>query len=141
MSKINLRSQWTGQFFAAAELTRRGYSIFFTIGNVEATDLHAQSPNGVPFRIECKSTIKLGDSWLVKRVKPSKSHFFVFIYGSIEEPFDQPQFWISSSRKVARLYDKYISRNPHSEGKAMNVRPKHLGKPSRWEILPDYPST
>ena len=32
--------QWAAQFFVAAELTRRGYIVSFTLGNAPETDLH-----------------------------------------------------------------------------------------------------
>ena len=35
-------SEWAAQFFAAAELSRRGYTVTLTLGNARATDLIAR---------------------------------------------------------------------------------------------------
>jgi len=134
-----IQSQWIGQYLAAAELTRRDYDVSFD-EDTKSTVLHVESSEGTSFKVECKNTIKLGDSWLVKRrVKPSEDYFFIFVYGSKEEPYDTPQFWITSSEKVAELYDVYIKNNPG--GNDLNIRPNNLEKPGGWEILPDYPKT
>lgn len=48
------KTQWSTQFFVAAELTRRGYLVSLTFGNAAITDLLVQSPRGVNFTIDVK---------------------------------------------------------------------------------------
>ena len=40
------KSQWSGQFFTAGELTRRGYWVSIPLGNAPSTDIIAVSPFG-----------------------------------------------------------------------------------------------
>ena len=49
------QTQWAGQFGAAHEMTRRGYTIAFTMGNTPNTDLLCKSPKGYAFSIQVKS--------------------------------------------------------------------------------------
>lgn len=49
------QTQWTGQFGAACELTRRGYLVTLTMGNAPAADLLCKSPNGTCFSLQIKS--------------------------------------------------------------------------------------
>ena len=48
------KTQWATQFYAAAELTRRGYLVSLTFGNAAVSDLHVQSPDGVLFTVDVK---------------------------------------------------------------------------------------
>ena len=45
------KTQWTAQFFVAAELTRRGYLVTFTLGNAKDVDLLAVSPKARNFAL------------------------------------------------------------------------------------------
>ena len=49
------QTQWAAQFYAAAELTRRGYQVAFTLGNAPRTDLLVSTPNDdLQFKIDVK---------------------------------------------------------------------------------------
>lgn len=71
MKNINQRkkyqSQWAAQFYAAAELTRRGYLISLTLGNAPRSDLLAVSPKGTQFKVQVKGQA-VQSSWLVQNV-------------------------------------------------------------------------
>ena len=44
------QTQWASQFFAAAELIRRGDQVALTLGNAPVTDLLVVSPEGIHTR-------------------------------------------------------------------------------------------
>jgi hypothetical protein len=48
------KTQWAAQFYAAAELTRRGYLVSLTLGNAPVADLLAVSPSGKHFMVDVK---------------------------------------------------------------------------------------
>jgi hypothetical protein len=51
--------QWAAQFFVAAELTRKGYIISFTLGNTSETDLHVSNIDlSTQFRVDVKGHSK-----------------------------------------------------------------------------------
>lgn len=57
MSSKRYQTQWAGQFYVAAELTRRGYIVSFTLGNAPTTDLLARVPEGEAFSVEVQRHI------------------------------------------------------------------------------------
>jgi len=58
------KTQWAAQFFAAAELTRRGYLVSLTFGNAPASGLHVQSPIGTQFTVETTAAMLEGQGLL-----------------------------------------------------------------------------
>ena len=56
MSRLSKRyqTQWAGQFYVAAELTRRGYLVSLTLGNAPVVDLLVVSPDGEHFGVDVK---------------------------------------------------------------------------------------
>lgn len=68
MSKQNLRyrTQWTSQFYAAAELTRRGYLVSLTFGNAPVSDLLVRSLDDNQFSVDVKGQ-STKNFWLIQR--------------------------------------------------------------------------
>src|SRR5947208_3433816 len=97
MSKYH--TQWAGQFYVAAELTRRKYSVTFTLGNVPHTDLCVISPNNKMFRVEVKAQ-STKSFWIVRRHDEEEDHFYVFVY---LPKTGGPQFCVLSCEQTLRL--------------------------------------
>ena len=74
------KTQWSGQFGVAHELTRRGYLVSFTTGNAPAADLLCESPSGVAFSVQVKS-LSSRTYFLYQRslLEANASRFFVFV--------------------------------------------------------------
>ena len=47
-------TQWVAQFYVAAELTKKGYIVAFTLGNAPSTDILVSTPTENNFRVEVK---------------------------------------------------------------------------------------
>jgi hypothetical protein len=60
----NYQTQWAGQFFAAAELARRGYLVALTLGNAQRADLLVESRTGQKFSVDVKG-LATHNWWLV----------------------------------------------------------------------------
>jgi hypothetical protein len=95
-------TQWAAQFFAAAELSRRGYIVAPTLGNALATDLLAQSPRGITFAVEVKGRQTRGH-WAVRRVRdPKNRKLYILVLvptGQLTEPV-RPKYFIMTEFEV-----------------------------------------
>jgi hypothetical protein len=103
-----IHTQWAGQFYTAAELSRREYVVTFTFGNTPKMDLLAKSPSGTPFKIECKSQ-QTRNVWLVGDVQASKDLFYVLVLVPLKDE-ETPTFYIVPSRIVKRKAKEEMKR-------------------------------
>lgn len=115
------KSHWAGQFFAAGELTRRGFWVTFTFGNAPSTDLLVISPKGKKFRVEVKTKAVESYSWRFKKkgskVKGSKDLWFVLVVrGQPDQDgiYPHPKYWIVPARHIAKIvnYKIEIGKDP-----------------------------
>jgi len=98
------RTQWTAQFYAAAELTRRGYLVSLTFGNAPRFDLIVVSPNGTPFTVDVKGQ-STKNFWLIQPRDKNSDHFFVLIF--LPKMPECPRYFILSSDKLMDLREAY----------------------------------
>jgi hypothetical protein len=103
-----IHTQWAGQFYTAAELSRREYVVTFTFGNTPRMDLLAKSPAGTPFKVECKSQQKR-NVWLVGDVQASDDLFYVLVLVPLKDE-EAPTFYIVPSRIVKRKTEEEVKR-------------------------------
>jgi hypothetical protein len=105
------RTQWSAQFYVAAELTRRGHLAALTLGNAPETDLLVKSPGGTAFRVDVKG-LSSRNFWLIRERPSQPDLFFVLVYmpPSLAEP---PEYFVLSSEalmnEIATLREKTIS--------------------------------
>jgi len=139
------KTQWSGQFYVAAELVKRGYFIGFTMGNANETDILAKSPENIHFSIEVKS-MKKGNFWMFKKRTVKDNLFYIFTI--VGEVGDSPEFFILTSEEAMDEYQKYhdhieqLRKNKGTEiipgdniwGANSSAIKKYKG---RWEILPN----
>jgi hypothetical protein len=135
------KTQWTGQFAVAAELTRRGYLVAIPLGNLPARDLQCESPSGKSFSVQVKSLSSKTFFPLQKNFleKEKKNLYFVFVY--IPEKYNQPlEYFILSHKQLLNVWKKEKKKQigkPHKEW-AEGVFYKALFDfKNRWEILPN----
>lgn len=98
------KTQWATQFYAAAELTRRGFLVSLTFGNAAVTDLHVQSPGGKLFTVDVKGQSNRS-FWLVQRRPPKPDHFFVLVY--LPPALAAPRYFVLSSDELMRRRAEY----------------------------------
>jgi len=131
------RTQWAAQFFAAGELTRRGYLVSLTFGNAAVSDLLVQSPTGAMLTVDVKGQSSR-NFWLVQRRLPIPDHYFVLVY--LPAKLAPPRYFVLASNELMQRRSEYETR--------MRARGRYrddlgginwstaLEYESRWDSLP-----
>ena len=138
-------TQWAAQFYAAAELTRRGFLVSFTMGNAKRTDLLVTSPGGENFTVQVKGS-KTKAGWWAKEPEASDKHFYILVYvesypkDGKEQPPCVPRFFIMESEEVQRLVgeEKKAFLRKHQKpmtNEGLSWR-QALDHENQWETLP-----
>jgi hypothetical protein len=97
-----------GEYFVAAELSRRGYIASISLRNTRGIDILATNQDGSrSITIQCKTNQSTARKWLLNEKSEefvSKDHFYVFV--ALGKPTDRPRFHIVPSRVVAERIKK-----------------------------------
>jgi hypothetical protein len=138
-------TQWAAQFYVAAELTRRGFLVSFTMGNAKRTDLLVTSPGGHSFTVQVKGA-KTKAGWWAREPQASDEHFYLFVHiepyqkDGKEQPPANPRFFIMKSEEVQKLVSQEKKDYEHkhheprkNEGLSWGDVLAHENK---WEKLP-----
>jgi hypothetical protein len=92
-----------GEYFVAAELSRRGYIASISLRNTRGIDILATNQDGSrSITIQCKTGQGSRRKWLLNEKAESfesAKHFYVFV--SLGNPMDRPRFHIGPSKLVA----------------------------------------
>jgi hypothetical protein len=108
-------TQWTAQFFVAAELSRRGYLTSFTLGNAPVTDIVACIPDQKKiFRVDVKG-LSTKTFWLLKRPNSDPKLYFIFVYIPTDLN-EKPHYYIMTSSKVTKRWDTNNDKAQGSKG-------------------------
>lgn len=114
-------TQWAAQFYTAAELTRRGYTVSLTLGNAKGTDLLVKNREGC-YSVEVKGA-KTKAGWYVKE-SPSPAEFadfFILVYVPEKDPekdeYSPPEFFVLTGKETMDLVNEYV-RQAVSRGRA-----------------------
>jgi hypothetical protein len=130
------RTQWAAQFFAAAELTRRGYLVALTLGNAPATDLLVQSPLGQHFTVDVKG-LASPNWWLVSE-RTDHPDFYVLVL----VPKDGPaSFYILTgtemSDEMERVRQRSLAAGNTWTGRGSGILfSTSRAYENRWDTLP-----
>ena len=136
----------SGEYFVAAELSRRGYIASITLRNTKGIDIVASSENGdKSVNIQVKSTSKKGIGWLLsKKAETVKDKNIFYVFVDLNEDEKLPIFHIVPCRDVAKkVKDGHQNwlKTPGKKGqkhKDTNIRVwyasdnKYL---NRWDLL------
>lgn len=105
MEKNN--SHLAGEYFVAAELYRRGFSIGMTIGNAKAIDLFANKDTKT-IAIQVKAIKnKKSVGWPLMTDKILDNIVYVFV--NLNE-FNAPEYYICTSKEVREKIKQYSTR-------------------------------
>ncbi len=97
----------SSEYFVAAELYRRGFSVGITIGNAKAIDILANK-NGQTFSIDVKGIKdKKSIGWPMMKDKIRENIFYVFVNLNGDQI---PEFYICSSIEATSLMRQYSTR-------------------------------
>ena len=131
-----MSTQWTAQFLVAAELSRQGYEVSFTMGsNTPVADLMVGSPTtGELFWVDVKGQ-KGKSGWIVRSKNPRRGLFYILTFCGTDRRKDR--FFILSQRQAERLSKQHRIDHPKAKGLGggfnFNAALKHEDK---WDVLP-----
>jgi len=136
------RTQWSTQFLAAAELTRRGYTVSFTMGNnTPVADLMVGAPSGNQFWVDVKG-LSSRNAWLLS-IKPDRPNLF-YILVCLAPLANKPKmrepdrFFILNQAEANKMVREYMASHPNDKGKRTGFAFKDsLSAEDAWEKLPD----
>ena len=99
----------SGEYFVAAELLRRGYSVGITMGNAKAIDILAEK-NNKQFIIQVKAIYKKKNvGWPMMKDKVLINHFYVFVNLNGNE-MSEPEYFICTGREAKSKVKQYETR-------------------------------
>lgn len=112
-------TKYAAEFYAAAELFRRGFKVGLTLGNTEDIDLLAEK-KGNTFRIQVKGIqAKSSICWNISRYKLKEGIFFILV-NIHADIFAAPDFYILTNEEM----DKKLKRVA-SERDYLDITPIH----------------
>jgi hypothetical protein len=104
----------SGEYFVAAELYRRGWSVGMTIGNAKAVDLFAEKED-IIVQVQVKSIYKRKhNGWPMMRDQIKKGCMYVFVNlngDTLDNPAPAaPDYFICTSEEASEKMDQYSTR-------------------------------
>ncbi len=133
------QTQWASQFYVAAELTRKGYLVAFTLGNAPKIDLMACSPKGADFLIQVKGQATK-NFWLFGHVPQRGDLFYVFVY--VPSKGGPPQFFVLTAKEAEDERERYrehiraVKGSYRDDFGGMNWTAAHKYE-DHWHVLPE----
>jgi len=140
VSSIGHYTQWAAQFFTAAELTRRGYLVTFTLGNSPEWDMLIVSPHGKHFGVDVKG-LKSPNFWLLgKHVLDDKEDLYFILVHVCKHP-DPVDFFILNSSQAKKIveehHDDLKKRGREIKNTEYGFNFKKVSEyKNKWEALP-----
>lgn len=99
----------SGEYFVAAELLRRGYSVGITMGNAKAIDILAEK-DGKQFIIQVKAIFKKKNvGWPIMVDKVNESIFYVFVNLNGDK-MTEPDYFIATGIEAKQKVKQYTTR-------------------------------
>lgn len=99
----------SGEYFVAAELLRRGYSVGITMGNAKAIDILAEK-NGKQFIIQVKAIFKKKNvGWPMMKDKVNENIYYVFVNLN-GDSMEMPEYFIAFGHEIQKLIKQYETR-------------------------------
>ena len=134
-----------GEYFVAAELSRRGYIASISLRNTRGIDILAT--NAAASRsvtIQCK-TSQSRNGWMLNDKCESffsENHFYVFV--ALGGPLERPRFHVVPSAAVAKHvrddHNSWLARpgrhgQAHVDNPVRNFHDRVNGYLERWDLL------
>jgi len=119
----------SGEYFVAAELYRRGWSVGMTIGNAKSVDLFAEKDNK-RIVIQVKAIYKKKNvGWPIIKEKIKRDCFYIFVNLNADK-MEQPEYFICTNEEANDNINEYNDRGIVRLNSLNNE--KFLG---RWDKL------
>ena len=125
----------SGEYFVAAELSRRGYIASITLRNTMGIDIVASSESGdKSANIQVKTKSK-GKGWLLsKKAEDIKDENIFYVFVNLNPILRNPEYHIVPSKKLAKKVKEGHQRWLDTPGKKGQ---KHNDNNMRWWDDPD----
>ena len=109
----NFQIGMQGVFLTAAELTRRGLIVSLTARNAFGADLLVTDQRcNRAWSVQVKTNQSPKKYWLLrKHARELTSDCFVYVFVSLKEDNQQPDYIVASSRRVAKNVEKYRDKH------------------------------
>lgn len=99
----------SGEYFVAAELLRRGYSVGITMGNAKAIDILAEK-DGKQFIIQVKAIFKKKNvGWPMMADKVNENILYVFVNLNGDKMIE-PDYFIATGKDAKTRVKQYTTR-------------------------------
>ncbi len=99
----------SGEYFVAAELYRRGWSVGMTIGNAKAVDLFAEKGN-IIVAVQVKSIYKKKNvGWPIMKDRIKEDCVYVFVNLNADK-MHSPDYFICTSQEAYVKVKQYTTR-------------------------------
>lgn len=97
-----------GEYFVAADLYKRGYSVAMTLGNAKAIDLFAEKGTRT-VNVQVKALrYRRYSGWPVMRSKVIRNIIYVFV--CLNDEGEAPSYFTCTSAEVRRRVKQYATR-------------------------------
>ena len=101
-------SHLAGEYFVAAELYRRGYSVAMTLGNAKAIDLFAEH-DGRTVNVQVKAIARRKNvGWPMMRDKVMTNVIYVFV--CLNEAPEAPTYFVATAKEARAKVKQYANR-------------------------------
>lgn len=119
----------SGEYFVAAELLRRGFSVGITMGNAKAIDILAEK-DGKQFIIQVKAIYKKKNvGWPIMKDKVIANHFYVFVNLNGDKMIE-PDYFICTGNEAKVYVMQYTTRGVINLGALDKA-----GYKNKWEKI------
>ncbi|PWN60014.1 hypothetical protein [Chryseobacterium oncorhynchi] len=99
----------SGEYFVAAELLRRGFSVGITMGNAKSIDILAEK-DGKQFIIQVKAIYKRKNvGWPMMKDKINLNHYYIFVNLNGDQ-MSAPNFYIATGKETYDKCKQYSTR-------------------------------
>ena len=99
----------SGEYFVAAELYRRGWSVGMTIGNAKSVDLFAEK-DALRIAIQVKAIYKKKNvGWPIMKDKVRNDCFYIFVNLNADKMI-LPDYFICTSKEARSKVKQYPTR-------------------------------
>jgi hypothetical protein len=100
----------SGEYFVAAELLRRGFTVGITMGNAKAIDILAEK-NDKQFIIQVKAIYKQKNvGWPIMKDKVKPNCFYVFVNLNGDKMIE-PEYFVCTGNETESLIKEYRTRS------------------------------
>jgi hypothetical protein len=135
-----------GEYFVAAELSRRGYMASITLRNNDSIDIHASNLSEEKiFAIQVKTSQNSSRKWpLSKKAENMYNESMFYIFVALKEVEERPEYYIVPSKDVAKkvkdVHAKWletlgIKGQAHNDSSMRQFMDKDAEYLERWDLL------